>query len=133
MKEPRAGHFSSRNAHGGSTALGRPTREVFRWRGTAGGSRLRVALRSAFGDGGVPFVVKLWADAAVFAVAACAIVFAVWGQDPGAQAVAGPPATRVAARLRYAPARGIDGPAMLPVSRQVAHRGNWTVPAANGG
>jgi hypothetical protein len=38
----------------------------------------------------VAFAAKLSADAGVFAVAASAIIFAVWSQDPGVQAAPRP-------------------------------------------
>ena len=106
----------------------------FRRRSTAKAAGLRVLLRPALGDECVAFVFSLWVEACFFAVAACAIVFAVCRQDPDADAAAAPPAHRVVAgALPLAAARRADGRVMLPAGRKLVYRGNLTGPAANGG
>ena len=132
MTKPRDRGFISCYAHDRPTALGPRMRQAIRWPGTASGARLGVLVRSAFGDGCVAFVVILWIDVIVFAVAASAIALAVWRQAPGAQAAA-PMATRVAVHSPgYAPARWADRP-MPSAGLRVARRGNRTVPASDGG
>jgi len=98
----------------------------------APGPGLAAVLRSACGDGCVAFAVNLWLDAAVFTVAASAIVFAVWRQDPGERVAAAPPAARVSVPAWNAPARNAGLPPAPPLSWQLARRTYRPVPADGG-
>ena len=126
MVDPRDEEFNCHYGHRGPAVPDLPTSDAFRQPIPVLGVGLAAAARSTYGGRSISFVANLCAEVSVFAAAACAIAFAVWGQDPGAQA-ATPPAARAAVRaLWYVPPIRDMGAAVHLASRQVGRQGGRT-------
>ena len=122
----------SRDAREGPAAPSPPARQAVGRVGAARGLRLGDTWRRAFRNGRGAFVARLGLDAAVFTAITCAIVFAVWTQDPDVRAGAAP-AARVPIPAWYASARGADRRAVPTPGWHVARRGTRTVAVTKSG